>query len=398
MVTSSIGLENNSALSSAAVQGLHVYVHDGMLRRVGELRAFDVSRSHLLGRISAATFSVLTTDTLFRSLDPDGGATIVIESETYEVPWVGYVASLAASLAGSRVTVSVREYGGLLMLRRLPDGYLTSGAMTDEFRRVLDTVNTRNETLLRLGTLDERPISVGGLRLSDQTAASAFDLIAGLGVMEWFVSFELARGEVRPLVNLVAERGDDRTSDIAWDTGPAGDAVLESWTKRGGALPAIAVVVGGDSTGTESFDARPRARSISAMGPGVGLLTSATSRPSPTRVHGYERFTPKASAPATRVEQAIVQSETINQQATHTAAEALVSRPTFAERTVSLTLLPGADWSSVRVGDLVLLKLPIQLNQGRSTTPARVTALMPREASRTAAVECELLGRPLNES
>lgn len=380
-----------SARDRADHERAHVFLHDGMLRRIGELRAFDVSRSYLLGRAGVATFAVPVADPLIGRIDPDRGVTVVIESESFATPWVGYVSMLSGSAFSSALRVTCTEYSELLNQRYLPNHFETSGAMADEFRRVIDTVNGRNETLIRIGSVEDRAIHVSGLRLSDMSAWNALDLLAGVGLMEWYIDYSVDGGVVSATANLVAARGADRRGAVMWNLGPTGDAVLTSWTRSSGALPAVGHVIGGDATGVETFDEHPRATSVSTSGAGRGLLIGRQSRRAPESIHGYQRFTPKASSPATRLESLVHQVEAQTSESVVTIAEAVTSRPTFAERTGVLRILDPAHLGGVELGDVIAVDAGTVPGLGRPTA-GRAMAVTLDSARAGATVEVQLLG------
>lgn len=356
-----------------------VYLHDGLMRRIGQIVSAEaVARSYAIMQPGAATFVVSYDDALYNECDPELARGVVIESTAYPYPWVGVITDVDFPAGADTARFMARSRDGVLSERLLPADFVVRGAAGQQATRVLQQVNRVNDSGIGLGNLR----ATGPARaftVSDRTAYAALTSIARTSGNEWWVQDAV---DNRGLVVSTLQFADARGVDLC---DRYGLQAPQSFAWEGGrkdmsdTMYAL-TLVGGQDDATTAYSARARARSVSAaatLGAGARVAAAQT-----VLGHGLEH-TVLASSPLSTRERLQGVESLKDAGALQSAADLALRRSPRPQRAIrGAALDDGSDvpWAQLAVGNIIGLRVPERgLFFGGFDGCARIIGVQPKE-------------------
>lgn len=348
------------------------YLHDAGGARIAQFStSADIQRSYLRGDAGAASLLVALDDPALPETDPLRGRLLVIESDAYPLPWVGFVSGRSGGRGGS-VEVRADEYVSILSTRHTSEALAVSGAPYDAMRAVIDGLD--GALVLRI-LPDDAARSGGRVDLSfrNDTIRDALDTIAAASdpPVEWWLDYTVSPARVDAELRVAGAHGAQSYQSAALVDG--GYARWDSWTEDASALTASTIVVGGTSSPLAAYVDRP-----------LSLVEREDlARRAP---HGFfPESLPESSPDIVRRQRVVRVDALLDGERVQTASQAIAAADAARApyRVLSVTALWSADaasWERLLPGSVVRVHAPGAFIAGYFG-PARILGAMPREQS-----------------
>lgn len=352
-----------------------LYLHDGAGRRIGNQPAYSfvTGRGYHAGRIDHARFGFAA---LLADGRPDpalgslrrGPIYVVIESEAYPVPWVGFLTDITPDPDSGVIDGQARSLEGLLAARLLPESFSVTGDSAQSVRHVLNEVNRRNPT----GIIADEDMEAGEpftASFGNWTAGAALDRIARETRRRWWIEHEVSPAGIVSRL-FYGTPGFDLAGDVWLTEGAAGNIIPEPSNIDLMGDPQLLRALGSTGGIEERRRTATRVPAVlrsdeEALYHGYHLRRSAAGGESP--IASFERL-------------AVLTHRSAQLEA---AVEALLADPERGAEVVTVRLKGREDdvpyWQRVRVGDIVrLFLMPTSYLEGYDG-PASVLGVDPHE-------------------
>jgi hypothetical protein len=353
-----------------------VYLHDGTLRRVGQLSTAEgVNRSYVLGGQGVATVTVSPTDDLIADADPRLGRILVIESTIYPEPWVGKLTE--ARMSGGRDAVQLRAVGfdRVLEQRILGAGSTFKATAPSVVEQILQSANGVNPTGIEVGAVADTGVVFEG-SFPQTSARQAIDSVAAHAGLEWWLEFGVTSSSLSIELHADVARGEDRSGEVEIADGGTGD--WTEWVINAEALALSLSVVGGQANATQAFNDQPASKADFS---GVEVFAP----------HGYAvEGEGLVGSTLTAAEKVAFADYVQSKGQTAKLAQELLKRGGVT-RSIRVTCPSNRDiWGDLRVGNVVNLRAPGAF-LGDFEGPVRILGVQPSEESGQASVVTQIL-------
>ena len=383
-----------------------ILLHDRTGHRLGEITtAYAVRRNYLRrasGRVPEAEVRFSTSDASIAHSDARRGNVIVIQSEDYPHPWVGFI----SKRSGTRDEIILECVGWeqVLKHRVLPDRMFVNAGAGVAFLAILDTVNSTNPTGIARGLIQNHGPAIAG-RYHSWEALKALDDVAERTGYEWQLQYSVSRAEVLIEARFGQSLGEDHTNDtVLVVDGEHCD--YEQWQEDAEARLFRAVVIGARSTTATTLAGRKHASRILSSGFGyTPFIMNAAPQPASEdvvagiygdltfsssgsgsgdlsssgvgdgvqlgAVFGFEKFI-GGQSPARRNEAVIISDTLLSSDSVEGAADAELRQGRYSERTATLRVYDQSLWPNLAVGNAVQLVAGAPMFETGINRPVRI--------------------------
>lgn len=406
-----------------------ILLHDRTGHRLGEITtAYAVRRNYLRrasGRIPEAEVRFSTSDTSIVHSDARRGNVIVIQSEDYPHPWVGYI----AKRSGTRDEIILECVGWEQVLRHrvLPDRMFINAGAGVAFLAILDTVNATNPTGIARGLIQNHGPLLSG-RYHSWDALKALDDIAERTGYEWKLEYTVSRAEVLIEARFGESLGEDHTdSTILVADGEHCD--YEQWQEDSEARLYRAVVIGAMASPTTPLSSRAHAQRIrpsgsgfvpflaaaspppgedeadlsglygdltfASSGSGSGTLSASSLSSSGVQLGATFKFEPfiGGQSPARRHEAVRISDTLLSEDSVSTAVDAELRQGRYSERTATLRVYDRSLWPNLAVGNAVRLVAAAPMFELGIDQPVRIQGVEALEEDGYLRIAVEVMQR-----
>lgn len=348
----------------------NVYLHAPNGVRIGRVRPRGgVSRAFSRSEFESASFSLPSNEPLIEQFDPALGNFVVVESEIYPLPWIGYVAQWRGEPETGLVEMTCDSLAMLLRERTLPSAVAYTGSIGQAFRDVVALANGQSPTGVGVGEVIPATVTIPSnepLTLGASQVGDALDELATIAGWEWWVEFGADSRSVSAVANFAPWRGVDKSSEVVLIE----DGVLDgvSWTSDMTRQSWAVTVFGGQQHAAQVIDDVPVAR-----------RTQLDAQSGPTPFGKIPSGLYDGSGPVSRREALVVIDALRAQGLAETASVSeLLARSRLPPRRIRGSIVRPNVWQAVRPGDLVTIKSRSAFVTGYDGL-GRVEALQPDE-------------------
>lgn len=391
-----------------------IAIHDALGRRIGEIAtAYAVFRNYLMraeGRIPEATVRFATDDSSIAATNALLGNAIVITSEDYPEPWVGYITRRSGT--ATEITLTCTGWESVLARRYLPDIMTINDAAGTAFRIIIDTANATQDTGIERGLIENHGPNIQGSYGSWPVLDALDDVTHRVGY-EWQLVHSISQHEVLIEARFGPRIGSDNWHKTTLEVDH--NCTYELWSEDAHARIFKAVVIGKRVDSTTLLGERRHAirlvegasgyipqityvapippedstgtvrgtfgnASFSSSGPGSAnfLGTSGGANYTIGEIYEAEPFVGRQS-PARRGEQIIISDSLNAQESIDAAAESEIRKGRYSERTAVLRVHDKSVWPQCTIGSTVRLIAPALMFETGIDRPVRILGVEARE-------------------